>query len=106
MLDTILSIPAFLGSLLAIAVGLALIAAARWRSQVMGLWLPDGVGSLLTLLGWIASLAGAMYAFLFLAGWAGLGLWFALLVVLAMAITRRRAGQRQALFRLLAAATK
>ncbi len=97
-------IPLFLAGLSGIALGLLLLAAASWRRQRLSLWLADAAGAMLEMVGWVLFLLGALFVCFFAASWLGFGLWLALVVVLVMAISRRRAGQ-SALLRLLAAAS-
>lgn len=89
------------GGLVAIVLGLALVGAANWRSRVM-----RSHGEALLIPGIVLGLIGALVVFGLLANGIGFFLWLILLVIVAMAITRRRVGQRHALLRLLASATE
>ncbi len=88
------------------ALGLVALAVARWRSRVWGLWLADGRGTALLAAGWTSVLLGTLCLCVFMAHGAGVLLWVALVIVLAMVVTQRRVDRRRALLRLLAAATR
>lgn len=96
----------FSGGFLVTLAGLALLAIARWRSEVLGRPMRDATGTLFLVPGWLMALLGSLLMFVMLANVLGFLLWLVLLVVLVMACTQRRIGRRRALLRLLAAATR